>query len=113
MQLCDTLHSSQNLVTILHVARALPFGHPVACVCQPVRTDTQTGWSRTGKQGAWFCQPHGIKMIEQGIGIGLGVHQVACPFVTGQVIIEPQECRLRDTGLLGTTAPVAYIMARA
>ena len=52
-------------------------------------------------------------MQEQGIGITLCRHQVTSPLIGCQIIVETVEGCLTDTGLLGTTPPMADIMTAA
>ena len=52
-------------------------------------------------------------MIQKRIGICLFTHQIACTLISGKIIIETIECRLTDTRLFRSTAPMSYIMATA
>ena len=45
----NALHASNDFVAVCCVACAFPFGHPVACVCQPIGADAQTS-----RCGAWI-----------------------------------------------------------
>ena len=113
LQGCNGTHASLNLVTIVRIPRTFPFRHPVTGIGHPVRSDTQAGRSRARVLTLGLSQSHGVQMVQQCVGIGLGVHQVAYPFVGSEIIIIAQETRLRNAGLLGTTAPVADIMTAA
>ena len=104
-------HPRHDLVAVLQIARPFPLRHPVARIRQPVGAHTQAGRCTARKVFTRFGQPHRVEMIEQCIGIHLFGHQVARALIGGQVIIEPAESRLTDAGLLGSTAPVAHIMA--
>ena len=83
----DRLHAVQDFLTVVVVAGALPFRHPVAGIRQPVGTDAQSGGCGTRILAARLSQPHGVEVPQQGVGIALGVHEVAHALVARQIIV--------------------------
>ena len=109
----DALHAGLNLLEVFGVARAFIFCHPVARVCHPVGTDTQTGRRRAGIFLARQRQTHRVDGVEHLVGILHGRHQVARALIGRQVVVEAVPRRLRDTGFLSTAAPMADVVATA
>ena len=111
--MCDGAHAGQDLITVCRGAKTLPFGHPVAGICQPVGSDTQAGRGLAGIEAARLCQTHGVEVIQQGVGIPLLTHQVTGALVGCEVVEETVEGGLTDAGFLGATPPVGDIMTAA
>ena len=109
-QLADTLHSGDNLVAVGSITCALPFGHPVTGVCQPVGAYTQTCGRGAGIFVARLGKTHRVEGIELLVVIPYSGHQVAATVVGCKVVHEAVEGSLADTRLLGAASPVAHVV---